>query len=170
MEYNTNFCRCGRIHAIKYDDSWDFMKEDYRNRKVAHVCSHCGSSFLMFLTEYEDGYSMNSMGLQDTVIDEVSKLIVDSGIILFTESGHVVDQYVNGYFVNEAEWAKHQYDHTSLDEAYRAGEKWCRVDAAQLIKDVYSHYKAEADAILKSISGYAVKIDWSGTKYDHDLR
>lgn len=169
MKYEVRFCGCGRIHVTENKDLWDFLEQDYKNRKVLMVCNHCGSARLMWLSEYMDeGLAQNSTDIRDDTVDNVDKVIASRGIILYTMSGEPVDGHVAGYFVNYREWEKNQDKYRSLDEAYKDKAPWVTVDTQRLIMDIKRIYKEDADEVLKRISGYVTKINWKGTNYEHE--
>ena len=160
MKYSVKFCPCGKIHIINNESVWNYMADDYKNRKVVYVCTNCGRTDLLFLDEYGGGFCECSHSLIDEEVESVSKVIADSGISVFTKSGDKADYYSNGYFVNMAEWERHQYDHSSLYEAYKAKENWCTVDTEALKRSIKIIYKNDAQEVIKSIKGYVTKIDW----------
>lgn len=168
MKYDVKFCRCGRIHAYENKDLWDFLQDDYKNRRVLTVCTHCGSTRLMWLDEYlDEGLAQNSTDINEGIVPNVDKVIADRGIIIYTMSGAPVDEYIAGYFVNREEWKKDQDKYRNLEEAYDNKAPWATVDTERLIKDVKRIYGSNADEVLKRVSGYVTKINWKGTNYEH---
>lgn len=164
--YDIRFCKCGRIHAIPYSDLWDYMAEDYENRRVIHVCTHCGTVRKMWLDKYEDGLAVNShetAGSRQTFTN-VSKVITGNGLEVFTTSGEVANIYCNGYFINRGGWNRHAYDYPTLQEAYNSKADWISVDVEALEKEVELECGEDADNVLNAIKKRNIKIDWNSKK------
>lgn len=167
--FEIRFCGCGRIHIISTDKLWDWMQEDYSNRKVLFVCTHCGSSSMMWLDDYEDGYATNSHDTREGIIDDPNmRVILSEGVRVYMNSGKIADTFQNGYYANCEEWKmiESSREFKSLNDSERDREDWATVNTDRLIRDVTLQYKDDHSNILKSISGYSVRIHWIGTEYE----
>lgn len=142
-EYDCLFCKCGRIHIME-KSVYDWMGQDYKNRIVFRVCTHCGASVMTWLDPYEDGFAINSCGVQNDTYDinnSSAKIIFSEGIkVPMKSKTEYADEYFNCRFVSSKTLS-------------------CTVDTKQLIKEVND------DDILRSISTYVSDINWDGTKY-----
>ena len=171
MNYEVRFCNCGRIHVMPKDEL-DWLSEDWQNRSIIRICANCGATDIMFLSEYMEGYAVNCNSFNDglnKLFSKETKVYYTRGIKVHMMSGTEADSEQSGYFVNCQEWKKIMGNgYESLPEAEKAGKKWATVDTKRLIRDIEWEFKEKADDILNSISGYAVKIHWEGTKYCTD--
>ena len=143
-KYDVLFCHCGTLQLMP-SEYYDWLEEKYQTRRVIRVCQHCGATYQVWLTEYDDGFAVNSCNITDTIIDENDKYetryIFSTGIRVPMTSG------------NEA--------------AYHNGNYWTDesgntvVDTNRLIQKVRDEDK------LKSIAAYVSGINWKGTPYEH---
>lgn len=157
MKYDVWFCKCGRIHLMN-NDKYDWLAEDFQNRKIIRVCQNCGATRQTWLDEYfmefmEDEENprpsftvCDSDVKEGEFIGDNTRLIFSRGIPVPLENGEIAE-----YFGHSGIWY------------YSEGS--CKVWTKRLISDIRYHYKEDAEDILNSISGYAVGIDWGGTPY-----
>lgn len=149
MKYNVWFCSCGRIHVMPME-YLDWIQEDYKNRSVIQVCSHCGATYRTFMDTYEDGYTVCGDSPEDIEIfnDPNVRVLIKKGISVPLVRAYDADYHHSHFWWSEGQ--KHE------------------VDTERFIHEVFNNYKyskEEADEVLKSISGFYSGINWKGTKY-----
>ena len=142
-KYDVRFCRCGTIHVMPVS-YYDWMESDYKNRSVYRVCQHCGKTIRTWLSEYDDGFCINSFEENDFELSKEDKddfkVIFSTGIRVPLKSGN---------------YATYQSSGVWFDDDQKSD-----VDTKRLIREV------KDEEILKSISGYVTGIDWSDTPYE----
>lgn len=159
-KYDVRFCNCGRVHFIDDKKVWKAIQN---GKQVLVVCNNCGNSFLIGANKSidEDGndcYMMYSYSMRDTKVDTPDELDkIDS--IIFT-AGEQIRMMTGGeatyhgdYFID---WDTKKPDDVSE-------EKW-----GEMRKSVNTQHTInwiKDDDKLKEMSQYAVKIDWTNTKY-----
>ena len=167
-KYDCWFCHCGRIHIMDYDE-FKWLEEDYVRRKIVRICRNCGAIYVQHLDTYEDGYAICGTDIYDsfdgtkpTVIqnDEENeyKFYISGGIEVPLKSGGYANYY-HGVYVN-TDYIKDKYNTTYIPDAEKLDPDCVKVDIDALIN------KVKDPDILQCISGYCVKIDWSGTPYE----
>lgn len=161
--YTSKFCNCGRIH-IHPDKDTDWMMDDYKHRRVLHVCRNCGATFQLFLTERstdreKPDFYLNGCDIEhDRDIDIESdsdvkyRIHISDGIKVPMGDGN----YAN-YFRN----CKFYY----IDpEAPFARDESIFVDKPRLISDIHKKYKDELESedienIIKAIEARVSNIN-----------
>ena len=147
--YDVRFCKCGHIHSVP-NEYWDWMSEDYAHRQVMLVCTNCGKVTTLYLTRNpEGGYDMNSGVIKNAVIWEDSDIQYR---IIFSEGVLVPVKDANGIPCGYADYYNNR--------AWFSEGKRVEPDAAALINAV------KDPILMKSISGYTVGINWTGTEYE----
>lgn len=154
MKYDVRFCRCGRVHFIDYEKLCAVC--DDQGKEVIQICNNCGDAFRRGLSDYLDGKAWYAEDLRDTEIADTSKIgliIASSGEQIRMKTGGYATAEIAGTFIDwetprpsdvpEQEWAVMQRT----------------VDTQATINWIDDEEK------LKALSGYVVKIDWSGTGY-----
>lgn len=143
-KYDVRFCRCGTIHVMPVS-YYDWIESDYKNRSVYRVCQHCGRTTRTWLSEYDDGFCINSCDENDFELSKENKddfkVIFSTGIRVPLKSGNYATYYSSG-------------------NCWFDDDKKSDVDTKRLIHEV------KDEEILKSISGYVTGIDWSDTPYE----
>jgi len=170
--YDIQFCSCGRIHVMSFDEI-EWLSEDYKNRSIIRACANCGKANVTFLTEgFEQGtFDVNCCDLEryGNIIWNNTKLFYSRGIKVYMKSGKEADTEQSGYFANCEEWTHmNGSGYQPIEAAEKERKDWATVDTERLIETIKREYMNDADDILRSISGYAVKIHWEGTKYETD--
>ena len=143
------------------NDKYDWLAEDFKNRKIIRVCQNCGTTRQTWLDEYfiedEDdprpSFTVCGSDLKECEFtgDSNTQFIFSRGIPVPLESGESAE-----FFGPSGIW----YD----------SEGRCKVWTKRLISDIKYHYKEDAEDILNSISGYVVGIDWEGTPYSYEAK
>lgn len=162
MKYEAWFCHCGRIHLMN-NDKYDWLAEDFQNRRIIRVCQNCGATRQTWLDEcfMEDeddprpSFTVCGSDLREGefIGDSNTQFIFSKGIRVPLKN---VFRFAtsrlggNGWF----------------DEDGNPGE----VDTESLIKEIRSQFKDEAEEVLDSISGYVVGINWESTPYSHEAK
>lgn len=156
--YDVWFCKCGHIHFIPFD-TFEWIKEDYINRRVIQVCQSCNSVRETTLDPYEDGFCVCRNDVESFEIrkdpNANEKFFTDKGVAVFLKN----------------------FDGASIPAVNKIGNRWFGldskgnrgfnpVDTLKLIQDIERNYKDDADDILRAISGYVSGIDWSNTEYE----
>ena len=161
-KYDCWFCDCGRIQLMPQDYiSW--MAEDYLHRKVIRVCQHCGATRVMWLDTYMDeGFALNSADFTNEEIctngDIEYRIILNEGVRVPMKSGGYADAFQGNMYMNW-EYLEKSLGTTYLSEAKEKDPNCIKVDVQRMIRE-------NEPEIIKSISGYVVGIDWSGTEYE----
>ena len=168
-KYDCWFCECGRIQILD-SEMFNWLEEKYEKRYIVQVCTHCGKTRQMWLTEYlDEGFAINSFSVNpngsrteiDTSKDDNEyRFIFDNGIMVPMMHGKYADLHLGNTYV-DAEYIIKELDTTSIDEALKKDPLCCTVNTERLIREV------KDPDILKSISGYMVGISWKGTEYEH---
>lgn len=143
-KYDVRFCSCGTIHVMPVS-YYDWMENDYKNRSVYRVCQRCGRTIRTWLSEYDDGFCVNSCEMNDF---ELSKENKDDFKVIFSKGIRVP--------LKTGNYATYH----SCGNAWFDEDKKSDVDTKRLIHEV------KDEEILKSISGYVTGIDWSDTPYE----
>lgn len=167
MDYITRFCGCGRIRYIP-QNVYDWMAEDYKNREVIWICKNCGATERIFLTEYENGYYVNSTDINEYAEPVQCRIYASSGIPVFMKSGSLADVFIDAYFANRDEWISKENnpDYESIDKSECRGEPWATVDTDRLIQQIKRSNSITADDIIRSIMSHrAARIMWDKTEY-----
>lgn len=160
-KYDVWFCSCGRIQIMP---CWDFewMQEDCAHRRVIRVCQNCGATYMMFLTDNGEGFDINGTDVRDTVINSDDgmqyKIIFDGGIKVPLMCGEYADSFCGGKYVNW-EYCEKTLGTTYLPDAEAKEPNCTKVDVERLMRMC-------PEDVVKSISGYAVGVDWAGTPYE----
>lgn len=145
------------------------MSEAYEERSIVNVCTHCGATVRTFLTPYDDGFAVNSYDVKSSCVEGYIRLVTSSGIPVYMNSGKEADYCFGGYFANSEEWREKTFkSYIPLDKAEANRLPWATVNTKNLIDTVNKMYKEDAESILRSISGYVVRISWDGTDYCND--
>lgn len=158
MKYDAWFCSCGRINLME-DSEYDWL-QDNTNRVIFRICKNCGSVYRVWLDPSSyGGYDLcgSSIPGGDCILDASQrndfKVILHDGIRVPMKSGRYADYKSRASIGGGSDFM----DSVGMDN----GENGCvLVDTDRLIREVNDREK------LKSISGYLVGIDWSGTEYD----
>lgn len=161
-KYQVRFCNCGRIQFIQ-NELWDWMAEDCEHRRVIQVCQNCGTTVMHFLTENGEGFDMNGQDIRDTDIstdDGITyKFLFHHGEKVPLMCGVYADTFQGGKYINW-DYCRDTLGTTYLPAAEATDPDCCKVDIQRLIREIGDEDK------IRSMSGYAVGIDWSGTPYD----
>ena len=161
-KYDCWFCDCGRIQVMP-NEYYDWMAEDYQHRRVIRVCQHCGATRIMWLdTYFDEGFAVNSADFRNEEIntngDIEYRIIFNDGVKVPMMCGGYADAHYGNTYVNW-EYIEREFGITYLPEAERKDPNCTKVNVNRLIKE-------NDPEIIKSISGYLVGIDWSGTEYE----
>lgn len=146
--YDVWFCHCGRIQLMEYEQ-FNWLREDFANRFIIRICQHCGTAQRVWLSEYDDGFAVNSTSLEDIILNPADlmncRIIMDKGIQVpvITDNADLFP------------WAD-----AHISTSWWHNNQTATVDTARLIRDVKDEDK------LRSIAGYVSGIDWSGTPYE----
>jgi len=170
--YDVRFCSCGRIHIMPFDEL-DWLSEDHKNRRIIRICANCGKAIVTFLTEnFDNGFDVNCCDLDDHKVEvwNNTKIYYSRGIIVYMKSRNEADSFQANCFANCKEWEQMMNSSPNglcpIYEAEKQRQDWATVDTERLINNIKWSYKDDADNILKSISGYGVRIHWKGTEYE----
>lgn len=157
MKYEAWFCRCGRIHLMN-NDKYDWLAEDFKNRKIIRVCQNCGTTRQTWLDECfiddvddpRPSFTVCGSDLKECEFlgDSNTQFIFSNGIRVPLLSGA---------------YAEHHGASLWYDDNGR-----CEVWTDRLIQNIQREFKDEAEEVLNSISGYVVGINWEGTPYSHE--
>ena len=154
MKYDVWFCKCGRIHLMN-NDKYDWLAEDFKNRKIIRVCQNCGTTRQTWLDEYfmdDEDDSRPSFTVCGSVFKECE--FIEDNNIQFIFSKGIRVPLLNGAFA----------ERYAVGLWYDDNDR-CEVWTDRFIQQIKKEFKDEAEEILNSISGYAVGIDWKGTSY-----
>ena len=167
--YDCWFCSCGRIQYMDYE-MYDWLQENPTKRYIIRVCTHCGASLQVWLSDnFDIGYDINARSVDfngvRTIIDTTQgieyKLIFDRGIKVPMISGGYADCHIGSSYAN-TEDMKEKFGSTYFPDALKKDPNFCTVDVKRLIKEV------DDEDLIESISGYIVGIDWAGTGYSYE--
>ena len=156
-KYDVRFCNCGRVHFIEDEKVWKAIKN---SKEVLVVCNNCGNAFVIGADkqideEGNDCYMMYSLSMRDTKIDTLDK--IDS--IVFT-AGEQIRMMTGGEATYKGDcfvdWDTKKPDNISE-------QKWDEM--RRTVNTQHTINWIKDDDKLKEMSNYAVKIDWTGTKY-----
>lgn len=166
-KFNITFCRCGRIHVAEH--GYDWLAKDWKNRSLVNVCTNCGATTSTTLSPYEEeSFTVNCVDLRDESFEGLVRIRVSSGIRVYNLSGKLINERRDRFFVNHKQMLEVEEtgEFMPLHEADKLRKPWITVDTERLIADVQREYKDDADAILRTISGYSVPIHWENTPYE----
>lgn len=160
-KYDCWFCDCGRIQVMP-DDYYDWMAEDYQHRRVIRICQNCGATRIVWLDTYMEGFAVNSTDFRNEEIQtngEIEyRIIMNDGIKVPMMNGGYADTHYGCTYIN---WSYLEKDlgTTYLPAAKEDDPNCTKVDVQRLIRE-------NDPEVIKSISGYLVGIDWTGTPYE----
>ena len=143
-KYDVWFCRCGTIQLMP-KEYYKWLEEDYVNRSILRVCQCCGTVRRVWLSEYENGFCVNSTSEEDF---ELSPEEQSNVRVIFSKGIRV--PLKGGLYATRFSPAVVWFDETGKGS----------VDTNRLIREVEDEDK------LSSIAAYAAGIDWRGTPYD----
>ena len=158
--YDCWFCGCGRIHIMD-NELYDWMAEDHERNHVVRVCNNCGAARRIFLTSNCEGWDVNGCDVQNTEIDCTKnhyRFIFSRGIRVPMKEGNDATSHCGNLFI-DWDYVTKTYPNHSIYELEKKHPAVITVDTEQLIRNVRDN------EIVRSISGYASGIDWSGTEY-----
>lgn len=154
MKYDVLFCRCGRVHFTEKKKLLEIC--DKQGKEILHICNHCGFSVRRGVTDYDDGMAWYAEELNNKEITDTSNIgliIATRGEQIRMQTGGEATSKVGGMF----------YDWGTPRPRDISEQEW--LDMLRTVDTQATINWIRDDEKLKALSHYAVKIDWTGTKY-----
>ncbi len=157
-KYDVRFCSCGRVHFIENKTLEKICDE--QDQEILFICGRCGATSRIGLDDYMDGKAWYSITLNDAKIDDglsrIGLIIHSRGEQIRMETGGEAT-YHGDIFID---WETQKPEGVDVVEWEK---KRRTVNTQHTINWIRNDDKLDA------LSCYAVKIDWTGTKFEKDF-